>query len=253
MNEQETPESADTPSKVMGLMDHLGELRSRLVKSCIGLLVIFSLAMAYSTPILEYLKMPLRKAMPDAANLLHFTSPLEPFIAQLKVSFLTAFIFGSPIWIYQFWRFVEPALYAKEKKYVMPFAFASVCLFFIGVSFCFYIMLPMALHFLISLGMESANAIITISDYISMIMVLIFAFGIIFETPLILILLALLDIITADGLAKNRRFVLVGILVAGALLTPPDPISQMAMALPTYIMFEMAIIIIRIIKKKAPE
>ena len=174
INDPQNDEPAEDPSKVMGLMDHLSELRGRLVKSFVGMLVIFSLAMTFSTPILEYLKMPLKKALPDAANLLHFTSPLEPFIAQLKVSFLFAFVFGSPIWIYQFWRFIEPALYEKEKKYVIPFAAASVLLFFAGVSFCFYIMLPMALTFLISLGMESANAIITISDYISMIMILIF-------------------------------------------------------------------------------
>lgn len=237
-------------SKVMGLMDHLSELRSRLVKSFIAILVFFTISMTYSTPILDYLKLPLKKAMPNANNLLHFTSPLEPFIAQLKVSLLCAFIFGCPIWIFQFWRFIEPALYAKEKKYVIPFAISSIMLFFSGVAFCFYIMLPMALEFLITLGMENANAIITISDYISMIMVLIFAFGIIFETPLILILLALLDVIDANTLAKNRRFVLVGILVISAILTPPDPISQIAMTAPTYLMFEVAIIIIRTIKRK---
>ena len=250
---QEPHEDEENKEDVMGLGDHLTELRSRLVKSFIGIIILFSGAMTYSSPILEYLKTPLKKAMPDQANLLHFTSPLEPFIAQIKVSFLFAFVFGCPIWIYQFWRFIEPALYAKEKKYVIPFSAASIILFFSGVSFCFYFMLPLALEFLIGLGMQNANAIITISDYISMIMILIFAFGIIFETPLILILLAMLDLIDADTLAKNRKFVLVGILVAGALLTPPDPISQMAMAAPTYLMFEVAIIIIRIIKKKAPE
>ena len=247
MNQKENEQEA----KAMGLFDHLSELRSRLVKSFVGVIVVFSVAMAYSTPILEFLKMPLKEALPDTPNLLHFTSPLEPFIAQLKVSFLCGFIFGSPIWIYQFWRFVEPALYEKEKKYVIPFALTSILLFFSGVFFCFYIMLPMALSFLISLGMESASAIITISDYISMIMVLIFAFGLIFETPLILILLALLDLIDAETLARNRRYVLVGILVAAALLTPPDPISQLAMTVPTYLMFEVAIVIIRFIKKQA--
>ena len=111
-------------------------------------------------------------------------------------------------------------------------------------------MLPLGLEFLIKLGMESADAIITISDYISMIMILIFAFGIIFETPLVLVLLAMLDLIEAESLAKNRKFVFVGILICSALLTPPDPISQLAMSFPTYLMFEAAIVIIKVIKRK---
>lgn len=245
------PDEDDSPqAKVMGLLEHLDELRSRMVKGCLGILVLFCVAMGYSTPILEFLKSPLRQALPDQAKLLHFTSPIEPFIAQIKVSILVAFIFGSPVWIYQFWRFIEPALYPKEKKYVLPFTFVSIALFFTGVSFCFFVMLPMALTFLIGLGQETASAIITISDYISVIMILIFAFGFIFETPLVLVLLAMLDLIEADTLAKNRKFVLIGILVLSAVITPPDPISQMAMAFPTYFMFEIAIVIIRMIKRK---
>tara|TARA_B100001094_G_C18168574_1_gene793689 strand:+ start:470 stop:1234 length:765 start_codon:yes stop_codon:yes gene_type:complete len=236
--------------KVMGLMDHLGELRDRIVKSLIFVIIAFCAAMVYSTKILELLQEPLRQAIPDPEKILHFTSPMEPFIAQIKVSLLAAFIVGSPFILFHFWRFVEPALYDHEKKYVFPFTLASVCLFFSGVIFCFKIILPMAMTFLINLGLQSAEAIITISDYISVVMLLIFSFGLIFETPLILILLGMLDIISADGLSKNRRFVLVGILVVGAVMTPPDPISQVAMAVPTYLMFEVSIIIIRLIKRE---
>lgn len=235
--------------KVMSLGDHLGELRGRLVKSLAAVLVIFFVALAYANPIIDYLKTPLLAALPDASKALHFTSPLEPFIAQLKVSFLVAVVFGCPIWMFQFWRFVEPALYPGEKRYVVPFACASILLFFSGIAFCFYVMLPFGLDFLIGIGLETAQAIITISDYISVLLILIFAFGFIFETPLILILLAMLDLITADGLADNRKFVAVGIAVLSAVLTPPDPISQIAMAIPTYLMFEASIWIIRLIKK----
>lgn len=239
-----------TDPKVMGLMDHLDELRSRLVKSLLAIIVLFAVAMTFANQILEYLKTPLLAALPEASKGLHFTSPIEPFIAQLKVSFLCAVIAGCPIWFYQFWRFIEPALYENEKKYVIPFALASVLLFYSGVGFCFYLMLPLALQFLISLGLETATAIITISDYISVLMLLIFAFGFIFETPLILVLLAMLDLISAETLSRNRKFIVVGILVLGALTTPPDPISQMAMALPTYLMFEVSILIIKMIKKE---
>lgn len=246
-------ESSDREDDIMSLGDHLGELRGRLIKSLISIIALFAGAMSFATEILDYLKRPLLEAMPGQTATLHFTSPLEPFIAQMKVSLLFAFVFGSPIWLFQFWRFIEPALYTKEKKYVIPFALSSIILFASGVSFCFYFILPLALEFLIQLGMQNASAIITISDYISMLMILIFAFGIIFETPLILVLLALLDLIEADTLAKNRRIVLVGILVLGAIMTPPDPISQIAMAAPTYLMFELAIVIIRLLKRKKPE
>ena len=249
----ESPDQQAEQQKVMGLMEHLGELRDRIVKSLGFVLVAFCVAMYFSVPILEFLKSPLRVAIPDADNLLHFTSPMEPFIAQIKVSFLSAFIAGSPIWLYHFWRFIEPALYDHEKRYVIPFTFASIALFFSGICFCFFLILPMAMKFLIGLGMQSAEAIITISDYISVIMLLIFAFGIIFETPLILILLGMLDLISADTLAKNRKFVFIGILTVGAVMTPPDPISQLAMAGPTYIMFEVSIIIIRFIKREPKE
>ena len=144
MNHAESEQTQESDPKVMGLMEHLGELRSRLFKSFIAIIGLFALAMSYSTPILEYLKMPLRQAMPDQAKLLHFTSPLEPFIAQMKVSLLFAFIFGCPIWIYQFWRFVEPALYDNEKKFVLPFTFASVVLFLVASASAFTLCYPLA-------------------------------------------------------------------------------------------------------------
>ena len=236
--------------KIMGLSEHLGELRSRLVKAILAVLVLFCIAMGFANQILEFLQGPLKAALPPGAQALHFTSPLEPFIAQIKVAILISLIAGCPVWLYQFWRFIEPALYQHEKKYILPFTLMSVLLFMSGVAFCFFIMLPFGLSFLINMGMETASAIITISDYISVIMVLILAFGLVFETPLILVLLAMLDLIEADTLAKNRKTVLVIILILGAMLTPPDPISQVAMALPTYLMFEVSIWVIRLIKRE---
>lgn len=235
--------------KIMSLWDHIGELRSRLVKAMVGIVVVFLLAMTFSDFLLVYLQQPLLEALPKDNSKLHFTGPLDVFVVSIKVGLLMGVIGGSPIWLYQFWKFFEPALYPKERKYILPFVFASVILFLTGVAFCFYIMLPMALDFLITYSMQVGTPIITIKDYMSMVMVLIFGFGLIFETPVILILLALLDLVSAESLSEYRRFVLIGILVVAALLTPPDPISQMAMAGPVFIMYEISIIIIRIIKK----
>ncbi len=236
--------------KVMSLWDHVGELRTRLVRGMLGIVVVFCIAMTFSDFLLTYLQQPLLAALPEKYSQLHFTGPLDVFIVSIKVGFLVGIIGGSPIWMYQFWKFFEPALYPQERKYILPFVAASVILFLTGIAFCFFVMLPIALTFLIEYGMQVGVPIITIKDYMSMLMVLIFGFGLIFETPVILILLAMLDIVSADWLAEHRRFVLVGILVLAALLTPPDPISQVAMAGPVFIMYEAAIIIIRFIKKE---
>jgi sec-independent protein translocase protein TatC len=239
--------------KVMGLMDHLGELRGRVVKSFLAIVILFMIAFTFADLILNHLKGPLVDALPEGSQALHFTGPMDVLIANIKVSFLVAIVAGCPVWLYQFWKFLEPALYQHEKKWVLPFVFASVILFFSGVLFCFFVILPEALSFLIGYGLQVGEAIITVTDYISLVMILIFGFGFIFETPVIIVLMAMMDLVSADALAKNRKYVLVGILLIGALITPPDPISQVLMAVPTYIMYEVSIVIIRIVKRKRVE
>ena len=237
--------------KVMSLWDHLSELRTRIVRSAITIIGLFIVAFVFSDQILVFLKDPLASALPPEINSdLHFTGPLDVFITKIKVSFLVAVVFGAPFWLFQFWKFFEPALYPRERKYIVPFAFASSVLFLTGVSFCYTFILPMTLEFLINMGMEVGTPIITITDYISLLMILIFGFGLVFETPVLLVLLALLEIVDAKMLAEYRKFVLVGILVLGAMLTPPDPISQVAMAVPVYLMYEISIVVIRFIKGK---
>lgn len=235
--------------KVMGLMDHLDELRARIFKSLIAVVIIFSVAFGFSKQIFELIKEPLVNALPDGANALHFTGPMDVFIANIKISFLAAVVGACPIWLYQFWKFLEPALYDHEKKYALPFLFSSISLFFGGVAFCFFIIMPLAMEFLIQMGMEVGTPIITVGDYVSVFMLLVFGFGLVFETPVILVLLALLDIVDAKMLTENRKFVIVGVMILGALLTPPDPLSQIAMGLPTYLMYEMSILIIKLIKR----
>lgn len=249
-SEQNAEEELIDGGKVMSLWDHLDELRSRLTRSLIGILLIFFVTFTYAEHVLNYIKIPLIEALPKGVNSIHFTGPLDVFIINIKISFLIGIIFGCPIWLYQFWKFFEPALYPKERKYILPFTFCSVALFFAGVTFAYAVILPLTLEFLLEIGLKIGTPIITIKDYISMLMMLIFGFGIVFETPVILVLLAMLGIVDVESLRKYRSFVIVGILVLGAMLTPPDPISQLALAGPVYVMYEIAIIIISIIKKK---
>ncbi|MFK7873571.1 MAG: twin-arginine translocase subunit TatC [Oligoflexales bacterium] len=248
----ETEEELPHGGKVMSLWEHLGELRQRLVRSLLLVMVAFFGALVFSNQILDFLKAPLVAALPAGANALHFTNPLDVFLVGIKVSFFTSIIIAAPYWIMQFWRFLEPALYEHERRYVVPFGVASILLFLSGISFCFFLILPLALEFLLTLGMEVGTPIITVTDYISMLMVLIFGFGLVFETPLILILLSLLDLLDAEMLSKHRSLVAVIVLVVGAILTPPDPMSQIGMAIPLYLMYEISIIVIRALEKRAP-
>ena len=241
----------DEAHKVMSLMEHLGELRSRLVKCVLVMLFFFCLTIPFAKQIINYLKQPLLNAVSDANLNLHFTGPFDAFIATIKVSILVSVVVSCPVWIFQIWRFVEPALYEKEKKWVVPFSMISILLFLFGVCFSYFLVVPMALQFLLGLGVEIAAPIITIKDYLSMLMLMIFGFGMVFETPVILVLMGLLGVVNASLLAKYRGIILVCIFVVGALLTPPDPISQLAMAVPLYLMFEASIIILRMLGKNS--
>jgi sec-independent protein translocase protein TatC len=239
--------------KMMTLFEHLDELRSRLVKSLIAILAVFGTAMFFANEIIGFLKLPLQQALPDATSTLHFTGPMDVFVAQIQVSIMLSILFACPFWLYQGWRFIEPALYEHEKKYAMPFIFVATLLFFTGVGFCYFVVLPMGMEILIGIGTEAgATAMITINDYFSLLTIMMLGFGAIFELPVVLVLLGLMDIITVDFLKEYRRAIYVLILIAAAILTPPDPFSQMAMAAPMFLMFEVSILILKAIKKPTP-
>jgi sec-independent protein translocase protein TatC len=237
--------------KVMGLLEHVDELRSRAFKSVLAILLLFVIAFYFSEHILNFLKTPLIAVLPAGANVLHFTGPMDVFMAQCKLALFVSMVMGCPIWLYQLWRFVEPALYAHEKKYALPFMVSAVLLFVGGVSFCYFVMVPWSLKYLIGLGQTVATPIITVSDYMSLLTLLMLGFGLIFETPIILIVLSMVGVISAQSLKENRRIVMVGIFIAAAIITPtPDPVGQLIMAIPMWLLYELSIFIIQIIDKK---
>ncbi len=248
MSTEQKAETTKDP-KLMTLWGHLDELRSRIVKSLWGVTIIFFVAVSFASDLVNFLQQPLLEALPVSQRVIHFTGPMDVFVANIKVSLLTAIVLGSPIWLYQFWRFVEPALYDNEKKWIFPFVVTSILLFLSGVAFCFFVMMPVALKYLIGLGLEIGVPMITITDYLSLLIILLFAFGLVFETPLILVLLSLLDLVSAKSLSEHRKIIIVVILVVAAVLTPPDVISQTMMAVPMYIMYEAAVVIIRLLER----
>lgn len=229
----------------MPLTEHLDELRRRLTRSVGVIMALFVLLMFKSQVLLNTLKEPLVAALPAGAPALHFTGPMDVMFTGMKVAFMAAIIISCPYWLNQFWRFFEPGLHQHERKFVQPFILTSVVLFLGGVAFCYFIALPYTLVFLISMGTEVGVPIITVTDYISLLILLFCGFGLIFETPLVLILLSLLGVVDSQMLAGQRRTILVVILIIAALLTPPDPISQIIMAIPLAGLFELSIWIIR--------
>jgi len=238
--------------QIMSIWDHLAELRSRLMKAFVAVLVCFGAALAGAEQIIDFLKVPLTQVLPPSANALHFTGPLDVFMVDMKVAMLVGVVMACPFWLFQFWKFFEPALYPRERKFILPSIIASITVFCLGVAFCYLVILPLSLRYLIGLGLEVGTPMITIKDYISLLTVLIFGFGFVFETPVLIVLLALLDLITVEQLTQHRRFIILAILIVSAMLVPPDPVSLVALAIPVYAMYEIAIVVIRLVKRKPP-
>jgi sec-independent protein translocase protein TatC len=238
--------SEDSDTKSMSILAHLSELRTRLIVSVVAIGLSFVALIFFSTELINILSLPLKKSLPEHNLQLHFTGPLEVFIASLKVAFICAIIFSAPVWIQQGWRFVEPGLYKKERRLIAPFVVASVMFFWLGVGFAYFLILPTALEFLISMGLEVGSALITISDYLSLVGVMLIGFGLVFELPLVLLLLLYLELVSLANLQAARRYVIVACFVLAAVLTPPDPFSQVAMAIPLYLLFELSLLLAKI-------
>jgi sec-independent protein translocase protein TatC len=235
----------------MSLWEHLDELRSRLFKSALALVVIFVIAFSNGDRIISFLALPLKKALPSDKIALHFLGPMEVFMGTVKIGMLAAFIVGAPIWLYQFWRFVEPALYENEKKLVTPFALATMVMFIVGCAFGFYGVIPMSLEYLINLGLKVGDPMITVKDYLDLLIWMVIGCGLVFETPVLLVLLGMVGILDSAMLAKSRKYVVILIFIIAAIVTPsPDPMSQTALAIPMTIMYEASIWILRLIEKR---
>ncbi len=234
------------------LIEHLSELRTRLIRIVLAVLIGTVVAFTKANYIFEILKIPLLKVNPHLK--LYFLSPTEPFFTAMKISFLAGFILVSPFVFYQIWKFIEPALYEHEKKLALPFVFFTTLFFIIGCLFSFYLVLPVAIGFFINFGniQLGAEAIFAVKEYISFVLKMIFAFGLTFELPVILSLLAKLGIVTPEFLIKSRSYFIVLAFIVAAILTPtPDIFSQLMLAIPLIIFYELSIIMAKILYPKS--
>ncbi|MBN1211736.1 MAG: twin-arginine translocase subunit TatC [candidate division Zixibacteria bacterium] len=242
--EQPREESKKKDVYSMSFVDHLEELRWRLFKAILSVVIAAIIAFYFSDELFQLLIIPLGDVK------LHVTEVTGSFYAYLKVS-LFAGIFGAlPVVFYQMWMFISPGLYKQEKKVVIPLVAVSSLLFLIGAVFCYLVVLPLALKFLIGFSGDILNPIITVGSYISFTGLLLIAFGFAFELPIVAYFLGRVGLISSSFLAKGRRYAIVTILILAAIITPPDVFTQVLLAIPLYFLYEISIILVKYTGKK---
>ena len=248
-------------NKDTGFVSHLTELRKRLINTLICLFSLFILCYLFSDYIYGFLVEPYANAVKDDGieRRLIFTALQETFLTYLKVSFFASFFFTSPFILIQIWKFIAPGLYENEKSAIMPYLVITPILFLLGGMLVYYLIMPLAIKFFISF--ESVGNVTNlpiqleakVNEYLSLVMKLIFAFGLSFQLPVVLSLLARIGIIDSVFLKERRKYVVVIIFGTAALLTPPDPITQIGLAIPLLILYELSIFSVKIIETKNKE
>ncbi|MCE3009436.1 MAG: twin-arginine translocase subunit TatC [Proteobacteria bacterium] len=232
------------------LIEHLTELRSRLIRIAWGIFLGLIVCYYFSEKIFEVVRAPILPYLPEGG--LVFTGPADKFIAHIKVSIFGGILLTTPFWLYQIWSFVSPALYKKEKRIALGFILSGSLLFILGVLFSYYLMLPTAFEFLLGFGGTMDKPMITIDAYLSFFLMTSLAFGLSFELPLVLVLLGMFGVVSSSFLSKNRRYAALVLAFVAAIVTPqPDAFSMLMMLLPLMALYEISVGLVRFFEKKA--
>lgn len=244
-NDSEDPEA----QKEESFISHLVELRRRIFLAVLGVGAVFLCLVPFANPIYSYLAGPLTRQLP-AGNSMIAIDVASPFLTPFKLVLLLAVIISAPWILYQLWAFVTPGLYRHERRLVLPVLISSTALFYAGMAFAYYVMLPLAFHFLTGTAPAGVEVMTDIARYLDFVMLIFLAFGIAFQVPIVVVMLISLGILTPDDLAAKRPYVIVGAFVIGAFLTPPDVISQTLLALPIWFLFEAGVAASRLMLRR---
>jgi sec-independent protein translocase protein TatC len=230
------------------LMSHLLELRNRLLKAVVAVLVAFIPCAIFANELFTLVAQPLIDKLPKGTSLIA-TSVVSPFMTPFKVALYVAFFIAIPVVLYQNWAFVAPGMYRREKRFAVPLLVSSVFLFYAGVVFAYFAVFPVMFSYLVLTAPAGVNYMPDMASYLDFVLTMFFAFGVAFEVPVAVVLLVLTGIVRVEKLAENRGYVIIGIFVVAAILTPPDAISQCIMAVPMYFLYEGGLAMARVMQK----
>ena len=230
------------------LVSHLLELRDRLLRSVIAVVVCFVPLAFFQNELFTLIAKPLIDQLPEGTSLIA-TSVVSPFMAPLKLSLILALFIAMPFVLYQIWGFVAPGLYKRERRFALPLIVSSIALFYTGVAFAYYVVFPLMFKFLASTTPVGVKMMTDIAQYLDFVLLLFLAFGIAFEMPVAVVLLVATGLVKLEVLTRNRGYVILGIFIIAAFLTPPDAVSQSFMAIPMYLLYELGIVFARMIQK----
>jgi sec-independent protein translocase protein TatC len=233
-------------------ISHLMELRDRLLRSLIAIAIVFLCLFPFASQLYDFLALPMMRALPEGAHMIA-TGVVTPFLIPVKVAMMVAFVIALPYVLYQVWAFVAPGLYLHEKKLVLPLVIASTVLFLIGIAFCYFFVFGVVFKFVNSIAPKSISVAPDIENYLNFVMTLFLAFGVTFQVPVAVIVLVRMGMVSIEQLKSFRPYFIVGSFVIAAVVTPPDVLSQILLALPLCVLYEAGIIVARMIGRHAPE
>ncbi|RUL74871.1 twin-arginine translocase subunit TatC [Dyella choica] len=227
-----------------GLFSHLLELRTRLIKAILALAVVLAALVPFANRLYAWLAAPLVSRLPEGAHLIA-TEVASPFITPLKLTFYAALFISMPVILYQLWAFVSPGLYKHEKRLARPLLVSALVLFYIGCAFAYFLVLPAAFRFLTAVTPQGVEMMTDITHYLDFVMLMFFAFGLCFEVPVAVVVLAAVGIVDLDKLRKGRRYAVVGAFAIAAVVTPPDITSMIMLAIPMCLLYEVGLLAVR--------
>ncbi len=232
-------------------ISHLVELRDRLLRALIAFAVVLLLLIPFASDLYDLLANPMMQALPEGSKMIA-TGVITPFLVPIKVAMMLAFVITLPFTLYQVWSFVAPGLYNHEKQLVLPLVVASTVLFVIGIAFCYFFVFNTVFHFINQIAPKSISVAPDIENYLNFVLTMFLAFGLTFETPIVVVMLTRMGLVTIEQLRDARSYFIVGAFIIAAVVTPPDVVSQLLLAVPMCLLYEVGLIAARFVPKRPP-